>query len=420
MKQILTVFAFTFKDAVRKKAFIISTIIILLLISIACAIPQAMSLLNSSDNSQPVINENIATNTCYYIDSDNLIPTGVKALTTNVANTVFLQGNAENIDNYKDKVKNDNSVSVIQVTKGDDAPCLNVFTTDFMSGINPDTVTNVLSKAYVTNQMLNDGVSKDTIELSQSTLACTSSIVGNMDISSYVVGFMLLAVMFFAIYYYGYGVSMSIATEKTSRVMETLVVSAKPSRILVGKCLAMGAVGLLQFVVILGYAAMCYTTMVPGDFTVMGTPINLSAFTLPVIALIILYFLLGYALYAVMNAVCGAMVSKAEDVNSAIMPVTIIAMVSFYFGCFSAIAGGEDTASKVAMFLPFSSPFIIPFKLLNSNVATSDIIISLTLLVVSIIIITAISVRIYSASVLRYGKKIKIKDLLKNNTTGKV
>mgnify|MGYP000594530332 FL=1 len=69
-----------------------------------------------------------------------------------------------------------------------------------------------------------------------------------MNLTEYVVGLLLTFVMFFAVYYYGYGVAMSISSEKTSRVMETLIISAKPSKILIGKCLAMGVLGLLQLV----------------------------------------------------------------------------------------------------------------------------------------------------------------------------
>ncbi|MBQ7094093.1 MAG: ABC transporter permease, partial [Clostridia bacterium] len=61
----------------------------------------------------------------------------------------------------------------------------------------------------------------------------------------------------------------------------------------------------------------------------------------------------------------------------------------------------------------FTAPFIMPYKLLNSDVATSDILISIGLLLVSIAIVSMISIKIYSASVLHYGsKKLKIKDVL--------
>ena len=55
-------------------------------------------------------------------------------------------------------------------------------------------------------------------------------------------------ILFFAIYFYGYSVSTSVSSEKTSRVMETLVTSTTPTKIVVGKTIAMGLVGLGQLV----------------------------------------------------------------------------------------------------------------------------------------------------------------------------
>jgi ABC-2 type transport system permease protein len=154
--------------------------------------------------------------------------------------------------------------------------------------------------------------------------------------------------------------------------------------------------------------------MIPGDFTLMGMPLSLSAFTAVSALLIIVYFILGYSLYSVMNAVCGASVSKIEDLNSAMMPVMMIAMISFYIGYFSAISGsGSGLVQKIAMYIPFSSPFIMPFKLLNGDVAPFDLIISIVLLLAAIVVITIISIRIYSASVLHYGKKLKFKEAYK-------
>ena len=65
---------------------------------------------------------------------------------------------------------------------------------------------------------------------------------------------------------------------------------------------------------------------------------------------------------------------------------------------------------KLAIYLPFSSPFAVPFKLLNGDIPASDLAVSIGLLVVFIVVITMVSVRIYSASVLHYGKKLKLKD----------
>ena len=116
-----------------------------------------------------------------------------------------------------------------------------------------------------------------------------------------------------------------------------------------------------------------------------------------------------------MNAVCGASVSKIEDLNSAMMPVVLIAMVSFYVGYFAAISGsGADSMlQKVAIYIPFCSPFIVPFKILNGDVPMMDIMLSIAALLAAIVVIAAVSIRIYTASVLHYGNRLKLKDMFR-------
>lgn len=140
-----------------------------------------------------------------------------------------------------------------------------------------------------------------------------------------------------------------------------------------------------------------------------GAPLSFAAFTPGVAALVVVYFILGYILYAVLNSVCGATVSKIEDLNTAMMPVMFVALISFYLAYFSAIAGG-GALETVAMYLPFSSPFLMPFLLLNSEVPAGAVAGSITLLVAMIAVVLYLSVRIYSASVLHYGGRLKWKD----------
>lgn len=281
-----------------------------------------------------------------------------------------------------------------------------------MSGINGDAATEILTETYVTDILTAQGLDAEMIALTKIKLSYQNEAVGTMNLSGYIMGILVTILIFYAIYYYGYGVSMSIATEKTSRVMETLVVSAKPSNILIGKCLGMGLLGICQFAIVLLSGVVFYKVFIPENFVLMGMPLSLDAFTYKSAILIGVYFLLGYALYAVLNAVCGASVSKIEDLNSAMMPVMMVAMISFFIGYFTAISGsGSSLFQKIAMYIPFCSPFIMPFKLLNGDVAALDITISIALLIVAIVIVTMISIRIYSASVLHYGKRMKWKDL---------
>jgi len=65
--------------------------------------------------------------------------------------------------------------------------------------------------------------------------------------------------------------------------------------------------------------------------------------------------------------------------------------------------------NKLTLYVPFISPFIMPFNLLNSDLSNADLLISIATLVVTIIIVTATSIKIYTASVLHYGKGLKLK-----------
>lgn len=418
MKQIGIIMQYTFNDAIRKKAFKISTIIVVLLIALLCALPRVLASFDDGDNSAEEEQTAAASyaGTCYYIDDQNLIPGGAEALKSYFTNTEILTGSGESLDQYKDEIGEDGTVSAIVITKSETSavPGIQIITKDFMSGISGDGAAEALTEAYVSDLLTAQGVAPETIELTKTKLTYESQMAGSMNLSGYIMGILVTVLIFYAIYYYGYGVSMSIATEKTSRVMETLVVSAKPSHILIGKCLGMGLLGICQFIIVLLSGVLFYKLFIPENFALMGMPLTLDAFTYKSAILIGVYFLLGYALYAVLNAVCGASVSKIEDLNSAMMPVMLVAMLSFFIGYFTAISGsGSSLFQKIAMYVPFCSPFILPFRLLNGDVAALDITISIALLIAAIIIITIISIRIYSASVLHYGKRMKWKEMYK-------
>lgn len=417
MKQIMTICKFTFLDGLRKKAFIITTAVMLILVVGFCGVTALIGSGSGSDEtaqedtaSQPSASE--YSSKCYFADDTGKFADSIAALQSAFPTTEFIAATAQEADGYKESVADDGNISIIHIIEQDGKPFIQIITKDFMSGISTSDAADVLTKSYVSDILSDAGMDAATIGLIQEELPYSVETMGDMNLSGFAIGVLLTMLIFFAVYYYGYGVAMSIATEKTSRVMETLIVSAKPSSILMGKCLGMGLLGLLQFGGLIAVSAVSYITLVPGDFTIMGMPLSFSAFTPATAVLILLYFILGYILYAVMNSVCGATVSKIEDINSAMMPVVLISLASFYLGYMTSItaSGSSSMLQKLAIYLPFSSPFAVPFKLLNGDIPASDLAISIGLMIVFIIVITAVSIRIYSASVLHYGKKLKLKD----------
>lgn len=414
MRDIWTVFRFTLRDGLRKKAFIITTVVVLVIILIACALPGLLGGQSSPGEEEPP-SDAAKTGLCFVADEQNLIPGAAEALAAAYPHIEFQPADAIRLEDAKARVEQDKTVSAVEILPGDPVPQLTVYTHDFMSGISAGDVSQVLKDVYTSQVLAQSGLPEETAQAILAPITAQSVMLGRMDLSGYVVGLLLTMIIFFAVYYYGYGVAMSVASEKTSRVMETLVVSAKPSRILLGKCLAMGVLGLFQLSLFLIVGALGFTLLVPDGFTIGGMPLALTAFTPVSALLVLLYFLLGYALYAMLNSVCGATVSRTEDLNAAMMPTILISMVSFYAATVT-IFMPSDSFKRIVTYIPFTSPFIMPFRLLNETVPAGDIALSLLLLAAAIVLIAALSIRIYSASVLHYGQRLKLKDLLKLRT----
>lgn len=414
MKQIFSVFAFTFKNGARQKTFIITTVIILAIILVACSVPRVL-LSFTGGNIEDIVTGKFYT--CYYIDETGKLNGGELLLADKLTDTEFIVATPEDKDRIISDIASDAKTALILIANGEDGkPAITISAKDFLNraAANSGDIASVLSKLYATRVMEELGIGAEIIADAQRQIPCTVNTEGGLTPSGYAAGILLITLTFFAVYYYGYGVASSVASEKSSRVMETLIVSAKPSYILIGKCLGMGILGLCQFGGILIFTALCWKLLIPPDFTVMGTALSLTAFTPRSVFLIIVFFILGYTLYAMMNAVCGATIDKLDELNAAMMPVMLISMGSFYLSYFTAMMGTTyDYLVNLSMYIPFSAPFIMPFVLLNGEVAGWQILLSAGILVVTIVIVAAISIRIYNASVMHYGKRLKLTEAIK-------
>ena len=417
MKQILTVFSYTFKEGVRKKAFWISTLVIMVLLGGMCAIPRVMTLFDKEEESAETKTE--YSGTCYMADETGVFEKEIpylKAVYPGMNFKSIEQDEIKGLEKAVDESKSRN-VAILSIQEKEAAPVLEITVSNFLSKVQVDTIADACNKIWQSHLLTEKGLEKGEVAVIQTPLTYTEKFIRNMNLTEYVVGLLLTFVMFFAVYYYGYGVAMSISSEKTSRVMETLIISAKPSKILIGKCLAMGTVGLLQLGGLMAFAGFCYKFILPEGFQIAGVDLAVSGFTPKTLIFLIIYFILGYALYAVMNSVCGAAVSKIEDLNSAMMPVSILVIIGFYLGYFTSVMGGGSGAlSKLAVYLPISSPFAVPFKLITGEINMQELGISILLLVLAIVIVTTFSARIYSASVMHYGNRLKWKELKKIKT----
>ncbi len=414
MNSFLTVFRFTYKDALRKKSFKVSTAIILVLILAACIVARFLGDTDSTadsgvDSGAGVVT--VSSGSIDYIDDAKLIANGADALR---AYGYFVTETAlADIAKAEANVKESGS-AIVKVDSANGAPSITVMVDDFMSGYDAGVISDCLSAAYARDMLTEMGFAPEQIAVAQTKLNYSTEALGELDLTGYIMGIVVSMLMFFCVYFYGIGVANSVSTEKTSRVMETLVVSAKPRSILAGKCVAMGLAGLTQMAALVLFGVACVNLILPSGLELFGMELSFAGFSFVKILAVALYFLMGYALYAMMNAVCGASVSRIEDVSSAMMPVAMLALVSFYVGYISTALGGGGTAIEtIAKYVPLCSPFSMPSLIINNTVSASEVAVSLGILFVTIALVSVFAARLYEASVLHYGKRLKLKDMLK-------
>ena len=275
----------------------------------------------------------------------------------------------------------------------------------------PESLVNALTGAYSNLQISKLGLTQEQLQSISPNFNFEMNQTESQEVHGNPFVIMLISiVLFFAIYFFAYQVSSSITTEKTSKIIETLVTSTTPTTIVLGKTIGIGIVGLLQLVVIIATALICNTLFL--DEGMLDGLIDLTKITPALGIVTIVYFILGYALYALMYALTGSTVSKPEDVQSANTPVALIAIVGFYLAYFTMMNPTSEL-NKIAAILPISSPFCMPFRVMMGIATVGELALSIFLILVTIVIVAKVSIKIYSQAILNYGNRVSLKDALK-------
>ena len=400
MKDLFTVTKFTMKDMLQRKSFIITTIIFLVMIIIGFNIPNFIKMLNKDSDIEKII----------IVDSENVFEGTLENL-KDLDTGYEIQILNDDYEKVKQKIEDEEIDSAIIVEKQDENIKIRyiVKNATMMSGV-PEDIISTLNTLYTNIQIYKLGLTEEQLK----------AIIPNFEFSleqtdeeasGNVFALMLLSiVLFYAIYFCAYQVSSSITTEKTSKIIETLVTSTSPKTIVLGKTLGIGIVGLLQMILLVGTALISAKTFLePG---ILDSIIDVSKIT-PYLGIItIIYFIFGYFEYALLYALTGSTVSKPEDIQSANGPVAILSVIGFYLSYFTMMNPASELNVFASMF-PISSPFCMPFRIMMGLAKPTDVAISLIILLITGIIIAKVAIKIYSNAILNYGTKMSLNDIIK-------
>ena len=259
-------------------------------------------------------------------------------------------------------------------------------------------IENQLEKIIEHQKLKAAGIDLTILESAESTVNITTKIIsedGNTTNSqaeaSMGIGFICGILIYMFIFMYGTMVMRGVIEEKTSRIVEVIISSVKPFQLMMGKILGVALVGLTQFVlwILLTFAIATIAELLFMDASSMTTELNaaqqsvllseISSLTgginlIQIFVSFLFYFLAGYLMYSSLFAAVGSAVDAEADTQQFVLPITIPLILSFIL-IQPIMENPDGTLAFWMSIIPFTSPVImmvrLPFGVANWELALS-------------------------------------------------
>lgn len=412
-----------FTTYVKKKSFIIMTILAPFLMAALIFLPLALSFIKDSDRQTVAVIDNTGLYSEFFKSDDNYLFVPTEKMTQS------LRSDSTDVD------------AVIQITANlvDHPTRAAIFSqkevpSDLRSMVEATLTEAVRKQKFERYNIpeLNNIVDDMQQSIEVATIRWTEE--GEKESISEiatVLGMILTFLLYMFVLSYGSMVMQGVMEEKTNRIVELIVSSIKPIELLLGKIIGIGLVGIFQMLI---WGLLLATITIAGSIALgipMGTPVDasiaangvvdmadvkvISAITsLPlaeIFVLFVVYFIGGYLLFGSILAALGSAVNDPQDSGQLMMPVMILMMFAFYAGFYSS-QNPEGPLAFWCSFIPFTSPLVMMVRV-PFGVPLYQELISVIILYASTAFLLWVSAKIYRVGILIHGKKPSFKDIYK-------
>jgi len=423
-----------YKNRVRQRSFIISTIIMLVVVALGAFVPTVIQYFSSTSSTQTKIAVVNNAGAIAGLDGDALTRyigttlNGTSAQASGQSTSgklpfAITTQTASALNTLQNQVKN-GSLDILLVLNRPTGQNLH-----FTYYTHTDS-TNDTNQAKI--QALAQQLSfLDTAQRLGLTPAQTSSLYAppgftvvnsgqkgsSLSIAGYVIAIAGNILIYIAVVLYGMGVAMGVAEEKGSRIMEILVNAATPFQLMAGKIIGIGAAGLTQMACIVAVGIGALLLQAPLQSVLFGSSSagllqSITGVSITLLLLLLLYFILGFLLYATLYAALGALVKRQDEVQNAVAPLTFLLVIGYvvsYFGVYAP----DALWMKVISFIPFWTPMVMLTRVGAGGSSWWEVLISILIMLVAIVICTAFAARIYRFAVLMYGQRPGLRQLVR-------
>jgi ABC-2 type transport system permease protein len=426
MKKIKAVLGFEYLGYMKSKSFIVTTIIFVAIILILSIIPR---FIGSFDNLGAIIGGGEENPALLIVDGEAESSGFASALDSEMLNkttggsyvwTVRKQSEEANPESAGDpqKLISDGKYSVVVVYDGGENYNVYGKGQDFMVLSLPMMLDPVITDVARSIKM--EGMSAETRADVESVIGTTvvgevTTVGGGDAENNFWLAYVMLYVLFMCVMLYGQFIVNAVINEKSSKMMELLVTSARPIELMFGKVFGVGLAAFTQMGAIIcavGAAiAINYTVWVKqiAGFEDMISQMNISV---GLFVFFVLFFVVGYFLYAFICAAVGSTASRVEDAGSVSTLPMMLAVAAFIVSMVS-MSNIDAAYVEVLSFIPFFSPWIMFARLCMASATFGDAAIALAILLATAICMGWLAAKIYRVGVMMYGKPMKLVAALK-------
>ncbi|MBQ8380760.1 MAG: ABC transporter permease [Clostridia bacterium] len=408
MNQFGKILKFELKGYLRNKVFVGITIFLVVSIAIVMFIPNIISAFQSDDEGD-VTPSDLPTMLIYAEDES------LRDIVKEYFTAAFVDYNVTAAEGSVDELKNDIIAGNAECAFVMNSASSYTYYVNNLSmyDMNTEIANTVLQEVYRVGAMIQNGLTPEQAgEIMSVQIESGTETLGKDQMQNFFYTYIMIFALYMVILLYGQMVATNVATEKSSRAMEVLVTSAKPTSMMFGKVLASCIAGFSQLVLVFGTAILLYNV----NKEALSNPLIASIFDIPIELFIylIIFFVLGFLIYAFMFGAIGSTASKLEDINTSVMPITFLFIIAFMVVMFSMTSGSIDnTAMRICSYIPFTSPMAMFTRICMSTVAWYEIFISIAILIGSTVGIGVLSAKIYRVGVLLYGMPPKFSTIMK-------
>ncbi len=424
MNKIFLIISREYFTRVKKKSFLITTILVPLVIVAFYAIIIAVSIKGSTDETKVAV-----------IDKAGLFTDSTLTQSKNL-NISFIKNETE--QNFVTKYKDLGYQAFLYVPEFDvnTTQRFVVHSQSSLSLGNSNAIENFINKAIENKRLVAQGIDPAVFK----SLKANSAIENTIDTKdgskkgsagvAYAVSFACGILIYMMMIIYGTQVMRGVMEEKTNRIAEVIVSSVKPFQLMLGKIVGIGAVGLTQFaiwIVIMILLQSAIPLIFPdimdqiskgaaGDAEAnMMTTITQGLSSLPlakIVFLFLFYFLAGYLTYASLFAAVGSVVSEdQQEAQQLVFPILMPIILGFVIMT-NSINNPHSSLAVFGSLFPLTSPIVMMGRI-TYDIPVWQILVSMALLIATFLFFTWITGKIYRTGILMYGKKPSWKEMLK-------